>query len=166
MPFETLTDGLTIKVPTRKTKNWDSVVRNQLFQPISAHGHTGSGDGKQITTAAIAANAVDDTKVRLRNNQWLIGRNSTDTGNVNIVRVTDTNGVEINATLTQNVGVVYLNETGAAPTGLTAGRTYMQPNFILSSAITYTLVTGAFMEIVGFLQIDGTLIVEGQARVV
>ena len=165
MPFQTISQGLTIKVPTRSTKNWDSVLLTDLFNAISAHSHSGSGTGTQINNAGIAADAVDDTQVRLRNGQWLRARNVADTGDITILRVTAADAVEINATITQTIGVIYTNEPGAAPSGLIAGTTFMQPNYILGSAITFTVIAGAFMEIVGFLQVDGTLIVDGQVRV-
>jgi len=165
VPFNTISQGLTIKVPTRSTKNWDSVLLTDLFNAISSHTHGGSGTGNPIATTGLAANAADDTKILLRNAQWLRGRNAADTGDINILRVNASNAVEISATITQTVGVVYLNEPGAAPSGLVAGSTYMQPNYILGSAITFTVIAGAFMEIVGFLQVDGTLIVDGQVRV-
>ena len=164
MPLTTITKGLTIKVQTRKTKNWDSTLFTELFEKISEHTHQGSGAGNQIATDGLAANSVDDTKVRLRNGQWLRGRNVADTADINLIRATVSDGVEVGVSITATVGTIYTNEPGAAPV-IAAGETYFQPNYIFGSALTYTIVSGAFMHGLGFVQVDGTLTVEGELRV-
>lgn len=164
MPFTTITKGLTIKVPTRSTKNWDSTLFTELFEKISEHNHQGSGTGNQISTDGLAANAADDRKVRLRNGQWLRARNAADTGDIQLIRANTSDGVEVAVTITATVGTIYTNEPGSAPT-IAVGETYFQPNYIFGSALTYTIVSGAFMHILGFIQVDGTLTVEGELRV-
>jgi hypothetical protein len=164
MPFSTITKGLTIKVPTRKTKDWDSTLVTELFDKISEHTHQGSGTGNQIATNAIASNAVDDTKIRLRNGQWLRSRNAANTGDIDLIRANGSDTVEVPVTLSATAGTIYTNEPGAAPT-IAVGETYFQPNYIFGSALTLTIVSGAFMHILGFIQVDGTLIVEGELRV-
>ena len=164
MPFTTITKGLTIKVPTRKTKNWDSTLFTELFEKISEHTHQGSGAGNPIATDGIASNAVDDTKVRLRNSQWLRARNAADTGDINLIRANSSDAVEVATTIAATVGTIYTNEPVAGAV-IAVGETYFQPNYILGSAITTTIVAGAFMHIIGFIQVDGILIVEGELRV-
>lgn len=164
MPFTTITKGLTIKVPTRSTKNWDSTLLTELFDAISEHTHQGSGTGNQISADGIAANSVDDSKIRLRNDQWLRGRNAADTGDINLIRATAADGVEVAVSIIATVGTIYTNEPAAAPV-IAVGETYFQPNYIFGSAFTYTIVAGAFMHGLGFVQVDGTLIVEGELRV-
>lgn len=164
MPFTTIAKGLTIKVPTRKTKNWDSTLLTELFDVISSHTHQGSGTGNQIANAGIAANSVDDGKIRLRNNQWLRGRNAADTGDINLIRANGSDAVEVGVSIIATVGTIYTNEPGAAPV-IAVGETYFQPNYIFGSALTTTIVNGAFMHILGFIQVDGILIVEGELRV-
>ena len=164
MPFTTITKGLTIKVPTRKTKNWDSTLKTELFDKISQHTHQGSGAGNQISADAIAANSVDDSKIILRNSQWLRARNAADTGDIDLIRANSSDGVEVAVTIAATLGTIYTNDTGAAPI-IGVGETYFQPNYIFGLALTYTIVSGAFMHILGFIQVDGTLIVEGELRV-
>ena len=166
MPFLTITKGLTIKVPTRSTKNWDSTLVTELFNALSSHTHQGSGAGNQIAAAAIEANAVDDSKIRLRNGQWLRARNSADTGDIQLIRANSSDAVEVSATIVSTMGQVSTNEPGAAPSGLVSGKTYFQPNYILSSTITFDIVSGASMTIAGFIQVLGTLTVTGSLEVI
>lgn len=56
MGYNTITQGLTITVPTVGTKNWDQQLLTGAWEKISAHDHTGAGDGAQITGNAIAPN--------------------------------------------------------------------------------------------------------------
>jgi len=63
MAFETLSLGLTLTLPTNGTVNWGTTLKNTTWTKISQHGHTGSGDGNQIATAGIAANAVTTAKL-------------------------------------------------------------------------------------------------------
>lgn len=164
MPFTTITKGLTIKVPTRKTKSWDSTLFTELFEKISEHTHEGSGTGNQIATDGIANNSIDDTKVRLRNNQWLRARNAADTGDIQLIRANASDAVEVSATISATLGTIYTNEPGAAPV-IAVGETYFQPNYIFGGALTYTVVAGAFMHGLGFIQVNGTLTIEGELRV-
>lgn len=165
MPFDTITKGLTIKVPTRSTKNWDSTLFTELFEKISEHSHQGGGSGSLIETDAIQANAVDDSKIRLRNAQWLRSRNAADTGDINLIRANSSDAVEVPVTIAATAGTIYTNEPGSGPV-IAIGETYFQPNYIFGSALTYTIVANAFMHIIGFIQVDGTLTVEGELRVV
>jgi len=63
MPFETLALGLTLTLPTNGTRNWGTTLKNTTWTKISEHRHTGSGDGNQIITASIAAEAVTGAKL-------------------------------------------------------------------------------------------------------
>lgn len=83
MPFTTLT-GLTIKVPTRGTRNWDAVVLTDTWTPIANHRHEGSGDGNQIRTAGIEANAITGAKIRLANDEYLRARNAANNADLNL----------------------------------------------------------------------------------
>lgn len=51
--------GLTLKVPSAGQDNWDQGYLDDFVTPISSHGHTGSGDGKQIDSGAIVNGAID-----------------------------------------------------------------------------------------------------------
>ena len=58
MSWITRTLGLTLKVPSDGLKNWSSQFITDFVDKISAHDHSGSPDGVQIQTAAIANGAV------------------------------------------------------------------------------------------------------------
>lgn len=66
----------------------------------------GAGNPLQLkdlgtTTAKLAANAVDDTKLRLRNNQYLRARNAADSADVSTMKVNASDRIEF-ASLPQN----------------------------------------------------------------
>lgn len=56
MGYNTITQGLTITVPTSGTKNWDQQLLTGAWEKISAHDHSGGGNGSQLTGAAFAPN--------------------------------------------------------------------------------------------------------------
>ena len=64
MPYIALgkSSELQLQVPTRGTTNWEEVLREQCFQKIVEHDHTGSGKGTTINEAALADDAVTDAK--------------------------------------------------------------------------------------------------------
>lgn len=94
MPFTTITEGLTIQVPTRGTRNWDSNLLLNLYTPISAHDHTGAGQGAAITTAALAANSVTGAKIRLDNDEYLRARNNADSADLNLWKANTSDQLE------------------------------------------------------------------------
>lgn len=99
MPYITLTSGLTIKAPTRGTRSWAQTMLDDTFRKISSHDHTGSPNGAQIATAAIASNAVTGPKIRLANAEWLRGRNAAGNGDVNIIRVSASDTIEFDSSI-------------------------------------------------------------------
>src|SRR5690554_1030616 len=102
MPFLTIGqngDDLTFQIPTKRTRNWADQMRTAFFDILSQHGHTGSGDGKQISTSSIADSSINGTKIRLDNDEWLRARNATNTADVNILKVNSGNLVEINGAI-------------------------------------------------------------------
>lgn len=56
MGYQTITLGLTLTVPTAGTKNWSQSALVGAWEKISAHDHTGSGNGEKLTGASIAPN--------------------------------------------------------------------------------------------------------------
>lgn len=84
------TSGLNFSWPDKGATNWDTTVAAALAV-ISAHGHTGSGDGTQIATAAIAADAIIGTKIRLANNEALRARNAAGSADVNLLKLDASN---------------------------------------------------------------------------
>jgi hypothetical protein len=71
-----------------------------VFSKVSGDATVAAGGALTIAADAvensmIADNAVDDTHIRLRNNQYLNGRNAADDGDVNIIKVINNNGLQI-----------------------------------------------------------------------
>jgi len=97
MPFITVSGGLTLKVPTRTTTDWDTVFLNEFATPISNHQHTGSGDGLQLGAGSIQDDSLDDRKIRLRNNQPLRGRNQAGSGDIDILKVNTDDEIELSS---------------------------------------------------------------------
>lgn len=95
---KTLNSGLSLTIPSAGETNWATLME-ACFQKISEHDHTGNGKGALIAAAAIASDALTDEKIRLRNNQWLRARNAADTNDVNILRVTTGNVLELNLSI-------------------------------------------------------------------
>lgn len=98
MPYITLASGLTIKVPTKGTTDWSDTMKSDTFQKVSEHDHTGSGRGTIIGTASIAADAVNDLKIRLINDSYLRSRNAANLADINIVKVDANDEIVINHT--------------------------------------------------------------------
>jgi len=63
MPYETLNLGINLTLPTTGTSNWGTQLKNTTWTKISSHAHTGSGDGNQIGTNGLAANAITSAKL-------------------------------------------------------------------------------------------------------
>lgn len=93
MPYITTAGGLNFQYPTDGTQNWGVTMRT-TWNTISAHDHTGSGNGTQISASALATNAVTGAKFRLSNNEYLRARNAAGSADVNILRVNSSNELE------------------------------------------------------------------------
>lgn len=50
-------------VPTQGTRNWGTTLRNATWNAISAHNHTGSGNGAQLSSGALSAFSVTSAKL-------------------------------------------------------------------------------------------------------
>jgi hypothetical protein len=95
MPFITISGGLTLKVPTRGTTDWDTEFLNEFATPISNHTHTGSGDGAQLGAGSIQDDSMDDRKIRLRTNEYLRSRNNAGSGDVNLIKANASDEIEL-----------------------------------------------------------------------
>lgn len=84
---DVISNGLTLTLPSPGSTNWADTFHDDFATPISGHDHTGSGKGVQISTNAIAANAVTESKIRLTNNAYLRERNAANSGDINICKV-------------------------------------------------------------------------------
>jgi hypothetical protein len=88
---------LQIKVPTIGSTDWADVMRTDTFLKIAQHQHTGSGDGSQLGTGSILADAVTGAKIRLDNNEFLKARNQLNTANINMLKVNTSDDIEFEA---------------------------------------------------------------------
>lgn len=79
--------GLNFVWASYKETNWHTTLDTAL-RIISAHNHDEvNGKGKQITTAGLANNSIDSTKIRLFNNTSLRWRNAANSADINAFTV-------------------------------------------------------------------------------
>lgn len=88
------TGGLNFSWPVKKDTNWDGTADTALTE-ISAHDHSGSGNGVQLTSTAFANDALTGTKFRLDNAQYLRARNAANNADVNLLRLNSSDLLEI-----------------------------------------------------------------------
>jgi hypothetical protein len=87
------TGGLNFTGPSKGDTNWDT-TEDTKSTAISGHDHTAGGKGVQIATAAIATDAVTDTKILLANNAALRARNAANSADLNLVKADTGNRAE------------------------------------------------------------------------
>lgn len=63
MGYQTLALGLTLTIPTAGTRNWSQTLYSTTWTKISAHDHTGSGNGAQLGSNALLNLAVTTGKI-------------------------------------------------------------------------------------------------------
>ena len=99
MPFLILgaSTELQIKVPTNGTTDWGDTLKTDTFQKIAEHDHTGSGKGNQLGQGSILANAINGTKIRLSNNEYLRARDNADSTDINILKINTSDKLEVEA---------------------------------------------------------------------
>lgn len=88
------TSGLNFDAPSKGDTDWDETEQAKDAK-VSAHDHTGGGKGLPIETAAISANAVDSTKIRLANNTALRGRNAAGSADVDMFKLNTADVMEL-----------------------------------------------------------------------
>lgn len=86
-------------MPTVGTTSWGSILQTDTFLKIAQHNHTGSGNGSQLGTGSLIADAVTGAKLRLDNDEYLRGRNNADSANINILKVNISDLIELGATV-------------------------------------------------------------------
>lgn len=88
-------DDLIIKVPGIGITDWGTTLKTDTFQKIADHDHTGSGNGNKITLAAMEADAVDGTILRLDNDQYIRARNAAGTADANLIKLNTNDKIEV-----------------------------------------------------------------------
>lgn len=82
----TISQGLTLVVPDSNATGWGQTFLNDFATPISAHNHTGGGNGVQLGASSIQANALNGTNVRLQNDTYLRARNAANSGDLSLIK--------------------------------------------------------------------------------
>lgn len=91
---------LQLTIPISLETDWATTIRDNCFQKIVEHDHTGSaGKGIKIATAAITDNAVTGAKILLGNNIYLRGRNAADSADKDIVKVNASDELQFGTTI-------------------------------------------------------------------
>lgn len=91
---------LQLVIPEAGEKDWDVSIRDNCFQKIVDHDHTGaSGLGKKLSASAFAADALDFSVINGDNDQYLTARNAADSADINIIKVNSSNTLTLGATL-------------------------------------------------------------------
>jgi len=70
MPYETLTGGLELVLPTNSTTNWGTVLKNSTWKKINDHQHTGSGDGNKLTGSSLNDNSIGKDQLEKNVGPW------------------------------------------------------------------------------------------------
>ena len=63
MGYTNLNLGLSLVIPTSGTRNWGGTLLSSTWTKISAHDHSGSGNGLPIPTAGIQDDAITSAKI-------------------------------------------------------------------------------------------------------
>lgn len=91
---------LQLVIPEAGERDWDVSIRDNCFQKIVDHDHTGaSGLGKQLTSAAFADDAITFAKINGANDSYLTARNNADSADINIIKVNTSDTLTLGATL-------------------------------------------------------------------
>lgn len=91
---DTISDGLTLTMPSQGATNWFATFK-AMVEKISAHDHTGGGNGNKISSDALEDNIIDEDTLRISNNAYIRARNNAGSGDVNILKVTTSDGLSI-----------------------------------------------------------------------
>lgn len=78
--------GLNFTWPVKSDLNWDGVADTALTI-VSAHGHTGAGDGKQLVASAFANDSITGAKIRLANLESLRARNAANSADLDLLQL-------------------------------------------------------------------------------
>lgn len=85
---------IQVQLPAQGDTDWAVNLRELAFKVLAQHDHTGSGNGRNITTNALADNAVTGAKILLANNESLNAQDSTS-AEVPIIKLAADDKIEI-----------------------------------------------------------------------
>ncbi len=145
---ETISNGLTLKIPSAGAVNWSTAFKNDFATPISGHDHTGGGKGLQLGSSSLSANALNGTNFRLQNNTALRSRNAANSGDLNLIKADASNvlrfenagaGTRLDLGLAIGTNVQAYDEELADVAGLTP----TDNNFIVGNGTAFVAESGA-----------------------
>lgn len=164
---------LTLVIPNEGTKPWYAIIY-ALYTKISQHDHTGNGNGAQLGTNSIANDSINDLKIRLRNNEWLRARNITNTADLNILKINNSNELVISETSQKTIIDSELEINGETTlteeTNITANLNAQTANFtdIEADSLDVATVTADYSENAQLVlppKVDSITPVEGELMV-
>lgn len=104
---------LQLTIPVALETDWATTIRDNCFQKIVEHDHTGSnGMGIKIATAAIDDDAVTGAKIELANDEWLEALDQAGTGNVNLIKANTSDLIDFGATISDDAFTIGDNADG------------------------------------------------------
>jgi hypothetical protein len=88
--------GLNYQWPVQNEAggSWYQYVDAALTS-ISGHTHDGAGGGAQLTGSSIANSSIGAAQIRLANAAWLVARNAANSADVNLLRLSATDRLEV-----------------------------------------------------------------------
>lgn len=120
--------SLILEVPSKGETGWADSLRANGWQKIVDHDHS-TGKGVRIGTAGIADNAINGTKLRLQNAEWIRARNAANTADINVIRVNSSDVIEFSGDV--------------APGDNTVSTVKLQDNAVTTAKIADNAITNA-----------------------
>lgn len=96
---------LQLTIPSPGETNWAADIRDQAFQKIVDHDHSGSGG----TGKAIAFSNLDTSLGHVANSVYITSRNVAGTANINMIRVGALNALQLGAAFESNHALTWRN---------------------------------------------------------
>ena len=91
---------LQLTIPIALETDWATTIRDNCFQKIVEHDHSGSaGKGVKLTGTAFANNTITGAKILLDNDDYLRGRNAADSADKDIVKVNASDELQFGTTV-------------------------------------------------------------------
>jgi hypothetical protein len=97
---EVISEGLTLTVPSAGSTNWFESFTDDFATPISAHDHTGSGNGAVLVTDSYGNNSVTGDKFRLANDECLRARDFAGSSDVCLLKLNTDDDAEFGGDVT------------------------------------------------------------------
>lgn len=107
-------DDLQVQIPTKGTTGWADTLKDELFQKIVDHDHSGNGTGRKLGAGSIEDNVITDLNIRLRNDEFLRSRNAADDGDIDILKVSGLDVIEFGANISR-ISLTPVNTDPASP---------------------------------------------------